>query len=97
MSECGCVHQALSEEYRNRYEVGDELRMICEPAWGRDGDAMNCIQHQENAVGLAVFCLICFSICVQAAEGLHYGIVPYVSRPALGVVSGMVGADIGEI
>ena len=52
MSECGCVHQALTEEYRNRYEVGDELRMICEPAWGRDGDAMNCIQHQENAVGL---------------------------------------------
>ena len=52
VSECGCVHQALTEEYRNRYEVGDELRMICEPAWGRDGDAMNCIQHQENAVGL---------------------------------------------
>merc|ERR1719267_229270 len=36
--------------------------------------------------------MICFSLCVQAAEGLHYGIVPYVSRPALGVVSGMVGA-----
>ena len=29
---------------------------------------------------------------MQAAEGLHYGIVPYVSRPALGVVSGMVSA-----
>merc|ERR1712146_484544 len=28
----------------------------------------------------------------QMAEGLHFGIVPYVSRPALGVVSGMVGA-----
>ena len=26
------------------------------------------------------------------AEGLHYGIVPYISRPALGVCSGMVGA-----
>merc|ERR1719238_975960 len=26
------------------------------------------------------------------AEGLHFGIVPYISRPALGVVSGMVGA-----
>ena len=36
--------------------------------------------------------MILFSICVQAAEGLHYGIVPYVSRPALGVVSGMVSA-----
>ena len=36
--------------------------------------------------------VVLFSLCVQMAEGLHYGIVPYVSRPALGVVSGMVGA-----
>ena len=36
--------------------------------------------------------MILFSVFVQAAEGLHYGVVPYVSRPALGVVSGMVGA-----
>ena len=28
----------------------------------------------------------------QMAEGLHFGVVPYVSAPALGVVSGMVGA-----
>jgi nitrate/nitrite transporter NarK len=28
----------------------------------------------------------------QMAEGLCFGIVPSVSRPALGVVSGMVGA-----
>ena len=26
------------------------------------------------------------------AEGLHFGVVPYVCRPALGIVSGMVGA-----
>merc|ERR1719198_362496 len=36
--------------------------------------------------------MILFSVFVQMAEGLHFGIVPYVSRPALGVVSGMVGA-----
>ena len=36
--------------------------------------------------------MICFSICVQMAEGLHFGVGPYVSRPALGIVSGMVGA-----
>ena len=36
--------------------------------------------------------VVCFSFCVQMAEGLHYGIVPYVCRPALGVVSGMIGA-----
>ena len=36
---------------------------------------------------------------MQAAEGLHYGIVPYVSRPALGVVSGMVsaGGSLGAV
>ena len=39
-----------------------------------------------------MICVVCFSICVQMAEGLHFGIVPYISRPALGVVSGMVGA-----
>lgn len=33
-----------------------------------------------------------FSIAVQMAEGLTFGIVPQVSRPALGVVNGMVGA-----
>ena len=54
---------------------------------------------QENALGLAVFCMVMFSLCVQAAEGLHYGIVPYVSRPALGIVSGMVsaGGNLGAV
>ena len=35
----------------------------------------------------------------QAAEGLHFGIVPYVSRPALGIVSGMVsaGGNLGAV
>ena len=65
--------------------------MFFEPPWARGGAAADCIQH-KNLAGLGVLCMILFSICVQAAEGLHYGIVPYVSRPALGVVSGMVGA-----
>merc|ERR1711988_2034300 len=50
-----------------------------------------CI-HNQNTLGLTMIVMILFSLCVQAAEGLHFGIVPYVSRPALGVVSGMVGA-----
>jgi len=50
-----------------------------------------CISNR-NVAGVCLFIMIIFSIFVQAAEGLHYGIVPYVSRPALGVVSGMVGA-----
>jgi len=53
--------------------------------------ADNCI-HAQDTLWLTILMIICFSICVQMAEGLHFGIVPYISRPALGVVSGMVGA-----
>jgi len=53
--------------------------------------APNCI-HNQDTIGLTIVCIIFFSIGVQMAEGLHFGIVPYISRPALGVVSGMVGA-----
>merc|ERR1712023_110504 len=57
------------------------------------GDLLNegCIRN-KNIVGLTVFIMILFSISVQMAEGLHFGVVPYVCRPALGIVSGMVGA-----
>jgi len=50
-----------------------------------------CI-HNSAPLGLTMLVMILFSVFVQMAEGLHFGIVPYVSRPALGVVSGMVGA-----
>jgi len=50
-----------------------------------------CI-HNAAPLGLTMIVMILFSIMVQMAEGLHFGVVPYVSRPALGVVSGMVGA-----
>jgi len=51
----------------------------------------DCISSQGLG-GLCLFSMIIFSLFVQMAEGLHYGVVPYVSRTALGVVSGMVGA-----
>merc|ERR1712196_303898 len=43
-------------------------------------------------LGVTLVIMILFSAFVQMAEGLHFGIVPSISRPALGVVSGMVGA-----
>merc|ERR1712060_847950 len=51
----------------------------------------DCIRNND-LVGLVVFIMILFSTTVQMAEGLHFGVVPYVCRPALGIVSGMVGA-----
>jgi len=59
---------------------------------------MDCI-HNGDSIGATMICIIGFSILVQMSEGLHFGIVPFVSRPALGVVSGMVGAggNIGAV
>merc|ERR1719240_671036 len=57
----------------------------------RDNDTPNCV-HSAGTVGATLACILIFSLFVQMAEGLHFGIVPYISRPALGVVSGMVGA-----
>jgi len=58
----------------------------------------NCVRNNDS-VGYCLFVMIMFSTCVQMAEGLHFGVVPYVSRPALGIVSGMVGAggNIGAV
>jgi NNP family nitrate/nitrite transporter-like MFS transporter len=51
----------------------------------------DCLMYQAP-LALTMLIMILFSCFVQMAEGLHFGIVPYISRPALGVVSGMVGA-----
>jgi len=51
----------------------------------------DCI-HAQDTLPATIVIICIFSIFVQMSEGLHFGIVPYVSRPALGVVSGMVGA-----
>merc|ERR1711871_1159296 len=55
-------------------------------------DPWNECIHNAGTLGATFVVMIFFSVFVQMAEGLHFGIVPYVSRPALGVVSGMVGA-----
>merc|ERR1711988_113603 len=92
VNECGCRFDEPPPAFQAEYGIPEKtLMMMLEPPWARGGDAENCIIH-KNVVGQCVFVMILFSLCVQAAEGLHYGVVPYVSRPALGVVSGMVGA-----
>eukprot|EP00210_Caulerpa_lentillifera_P009502 g9062.t1 len=46
---------------------------------------------QDTLVG-TIMCMICFSVFVQASEGASYGVVPFISKRALGIVSGFVGA-----
>ena len=56
------------------------------------GDPFEDCVRNSSGLALTFICMIAFSCLVQMSEGLHFGVVPYVSRPALGVVSGMVGA-----
>ncbi len=47
---------------------------------------------QMNVLVLAIPTLIIFSIFVQMSEGATYSVVPFISKRALGSVSGIVGA-----
>ena len=53
----------------------------------------------SSTAGTCVFLLCIFSVFVQMAEGATFSIVPNVSRAALGIVSGIVGAggNLGSV
>ena len=46
----------------------------------------------HNSLAATILVMVLFSTMVQAAEGASYGVVPFVSKRALGIVSGFVGA-----
>jgi MFS transporter, NNP family, nitrate/nitrite transporter len=46
----------------------------------------------KNSLGATIALMVIFSLLVQSSEGASYGVVPFVSKRALGVVSGFVGA-----
>ena len=68
-------------------ELPTDLKKVVVGDYGND----ECVRNSGKLVETMVI-IVFFSIFVQMAEGLTYGIVPYVSRPALGGVAGMVGA-----
>eukprot|EP01083_Nonionella_stella_P181136 647860_1 len=45
-----------------------------------------------DSLGYTIAMLIAFSLCVQAAEGATFAIVPFVQPKAIGAVAGIVGA-----
>ena len=91
VNECGCDQGALPGPIQKLWGIDDSLYMVFEPPFARGGAAGDCIQHQ-NLAGMGVLCMILFSICVQASEGASFGVVPFLTRRALGVASGYIGA-----
>ncbi|KAI5665504.1 hypothetical protein M9H77_15357 [Catharanthus roseus] len=45
-----------------------------------------------NSLWASILVMCCFSLFVQAASGLIFGVVPFVSKRSLGVISGMTGS-----
>merc|ERR1719263_1730021 len=104
---CGTKSIKTTDAMKDCLGIQDKLILIQDPplghmmidgVWTEIGHHDDCISH-SGTFGIAVIVVIIFSVFVQMAEGLHFGIVPYVSRPALGIVSGMVGAggNLGSV
>ncbi|XP_038891297.1 high affinity nitrate transporter 2.5-like [Benincasa hispida] len=63
------------------------------------GGVLCVILGLVNSLSASIAIMIVFSVFVQAACGLTFGVVPFVSRRSLGVISGMTGGggNVGSV
>lgn len=98
VSICGTLQKKASDALKECLGAPSELILLQDPPPDEGGSGYDCISHSDT-FGSSIVVIIFSSVLVQMAEGLHFGVVPYVSRPALGIVSGMVGAggNLGSV
>ncbi|KAI3997691.1 hypothetical protein MKX01_040664 [Papaver californicum] len=63
------------------------------------GELLCILLGRVDSLGESVAVMLVFSFFVQAACGLTFGVVPFVSRRSLGLISGMTGAggNVGAV
>ncbi|CAL9072959.1 unnamed protein product [Musa textilis] len=56
------------------------------------GGVLCVLLGRMSSLGASMAVMCCFAFFVQAASGLTYGVVPFVSKRSLGMISGMTGS-----
>ncbi|KAK9050927.1 hypothetical protein SSX86_027552 [Deinandra increscens subsp. villosa] len=87
----------FSDFAAKRYGMRGRLWMLWVVQMG--GGLLCLLLGKIGSLGLSVAVMVLFSVFVQAAEGLTFGVVPFVSRRSLGVISGMTGGggNVGAV
>merc|ERR1711881_131686 len=93
LAHCGVREEPLTDKLKELFPADsvfwdlNKVVLMEDPSAGGE----NCICHSGTAPAVVAL-LFCFSVCVQAAEGLSFGIVPYISRPEHGGMFFKAGA-----
>ncbi|KAI3688147.1 hypothetical protein L1987_81856 [Smallanthus sonchifolius] len=84
------IDNVIAEYFYDRYGMCGRLRnlWLLQTAGGIFCLCLGLV----NSLPLAITFMILFSIGAQAACGATFGIIPFISRRSLGIISGMTGA-----
>jgi NNP family nitrate/nitrite transporter-like MFS transporter len=80
-----------ASDYFNK-SMGMRGRIIIHTVFLALEGALVLVFANTGTLAGSIVVLVFFSLCVQAAEGTSYGIVPYIDPPSTGSISGIIGA-----
>ncbi|CAI0435917.1 unnamed protein product [Linum tenue] len=81
------VDNVIAEYFYDRFNLDLQTAGMIAASFG----LANVILGRVNSLGGSIVVMILFSFFCQAACGLTFGVVPFVSKRSLGLISGMTG------
>ncbi|CAI0554297.1 unnamed protein product [Linum tenue] len=89
------VDNVIAEYFYDRFNLKLHTAGLIAASFG----LANLILGRVNSLGGSIVVMILFSFFCQAACGLTFGVVPFVSRRSLGLISGMTGGggNVGAV
>ncbi|CAI0430745.1 unnamed protein product [Linum tenue] len=89
------VDNVIAEYFYDRFNLDLQTAGMIAASFG----LANVILGRVNSLGGSIVVMILFSFFCQAACGLTFGVVPFVSKRSLGLISGMTGGggNVGAV